>query len=59
MPRMARLPAEVARLLAPLKPYFRYRHYLGLGWLVVAHLVCVEKATRQALARHTSIRVAA
>src|SRR5215475_14811614 len=59
MPRMTRLPAEVACLFVPLKPYFRYRHYLVLCWLVVAHLVCFEKATLQALARHTSGRVAA
>jgi hypothetical protein len=59
MPRMTRLPAAVARLFAPLKPYFRYRHHLVLCWLVVAHLMCFEKATLQALARHTSIRVAA
>jgi Transposase DDE domain len=59
MPRMTRLPEEVARLFAPLKPCFRHRHYLVLCWLVVAHLVCFEKATLQALARHTSIRVAA
>ena len=59
MPRMTRLPEEVARLFAPLKPHFRYRHYLALCWLVVAHLTCFEKATLQALARHTSTRVAA
>ena len=59
MPRMTRLPAEVARLFAPLKPHFRHRHYLVLCWLVVAHLVCFEKATLQALARHSSARVAA
>jgi DDE family transposase len=59
MPRMTRLPKEVACLFAPLKPHFRYRHYLVLCWLVVAHLVCFEKATLQALARHTSTRVAA
>jgi hypothetical protein len=56
MRRMTRLAAEVARLFAPLKPHFRYRHYLVLCWLVVAHLVCFEKATLQALARHTSAR---
>jgi Transposase DDE domain len=59
MLRMPRLPEEVARLLVPLKPYFRYRHYLIWRWLMVAHLVCFEKATLQALARHTSTRVAA
>jgi Transposase DDE domain len=59
MPRMTRLPEEVARLFAPLKPCFRHRHYLVLCWLIVAHLVCFEKATLQALARHTSARVAA
>src|SRR5262249_43472351 len=33
MPRMTRLPEEVARLFAPLKPYFRYRrHYAVLCW---------------------------
>jgi hypothetical protein len=56
---MTRLPEEVARLFAPLKPSFRHRHYLVLCWLVVAHLVCFEKATLQALARHTPTRVAA
>jgi hypothetical protein len=59
MPQITRLPAEVARLFAPLKPQFRYRHYLVLRWMVVAHLVCFEKATLQALARHTSTGVAA
>ena len=60
MPRITRLPEEVARLFAPLKPYFRYhRHYAVLCWLIVAHLVCFEKATLQALARHTPPRVAA
>jgi hypothetical protein len=59
MPRMTRLPKEVACLFAPLKPHFRYRHYVVLCWLIVAHLVCFEKATLQALARHTSTRVAA
>ena len=60
MSRMTRSPEEVARLFAPLKPYFRYhRHYAVLCWLVVAHLVCFEKATLQALARHTPTRVAA
>jgi hypothetical protein len=54
---MTRLPEEAARLFAPLKPHFRYRHYLVLCWLVVAHLVCFEKATLQALAHHTSTRV--
>jgi hypothetical protein len=34
MPRMPRLPEDVARLFAPLKPYFRYRHYPVLRWLV-------------------------
>jgi hypothetical protein len=59
MPRMTRLPKEVACLFAPLKPHFRYRHYVVLCWLIVAHLVCFEKATLQALARHSSTRVAA
>ena len=45
MPRMTRLPAEVAGLFASLKPHFRYRHYLMLCWLVVACLVCFERAT--------------
>jgi hypothetical protein len=39
MPRMTRLHEEVARLFAPLKPDFRYRHYLVWCWLVVAHLL--------------------
>src|SRR5215813_9053247 len=52
MIRMTRLPEEVARLLAPLKPYFSYRPYLVFCWLLVAHLVCFEKATLQGLARY-------
>jgi len=56
---MTRLPEEVARLLAPLKPYFSYRHYLVFCWLLVAHLVCFEKATLQGLARYIPHHVAA
>jgi hypothetical protein len=59
MIRIIRLPEEVARLLAPLKPYFSYRHYLVFCWLLVAHLVCFEKATVQGLARHIPGHVAA
>ncbi len=59
MIRITRLPEEVARLLAPLKPYFSYRHFLVFCWLLVAHLVCCEKATLQALARHIPGHVAA
>jgi hypothetical protein len=59
MPRMTRVPEAVARLLAPLKPYFRYRHYAVLGWLVAAHLVGFAKARRHALARQTPARAAA
>src|SRR5262245_54959147 len=53
MIRLTRLPEEVARLLAPLKPYFSYRHYLVFCGLLVAHLVCFEKAPGQGLARYT------
>ena len=59
MIRMTRLPEEVTRLLAPLKPYFSYRHYLVFCWLLVAHLVCFEKATLQGLARSLPSQVAA
>ncbi len=59
MLRITRLPEEVARLLLPLKPYFSYRHYLVFCWLLVAHLVCFEKATLQALARYIPDHVAA
>jgi hypothetical protein len=59
MIRITRLPEEVTRLLAPLKPYFSYRHFLVFCWLLVAHLVCFEKATLQALARHIPTHVAA
>jgi hypothetical protein len=59
MIRFTRLPEEVARLLAPLKPYFSYRHYLVFCWLLVAHLVCFEKATLQGLSRHIPVHVAA
>jgi hypothetical protein len=59
MIRMTRLPEEVARLLVPLKPYFSYRHYLVFCWLLVAHLVCYEKATLQGLARYLPSHIAA
>jgi hypothetical protein len=59
MIRMTRLPEEVTRLLAPLKASFSYRHYLVFCWLLVAHLVCYEKATLQALARYIPGHVAA
>jgi hypothetical protein len=59
MIRMTRMPEEVTRLLAPLKPYFSYRHYLVFCWLLVAHLVCFGKATVQGLARYTPHHVAA
>lgn len=59
MSRMTRMPEEVTRLLAPLKPYFSYRHYLVFCWLLVAHLVCFGKATVQGLARYTPRHVAA
>jgi Transposase DDE domain len=59
MIRITRLPEEVTRLLAPLKPYFSYRHFLVFCWLLVAHLVCFEKATVQGLARYTPNHVAA
>jgi hypothetical protein len=59
MIRITRVPEEVARLLAPLKPSFSYRHYWVFCWLLVAHLVCFEKATLQALARHIPGHVAA
>ena len=60
MPRLPRLPEEVARWFAPLKPYLHHpRHYAVLAWAVVAHSAGFEKATLQALARHTPARVAA
>jgi hypothetical protein len=59
MIRLTRLPEEVTRLLAPLKPHFSYRHYLVFCWLLVAHLVCFEKATLQGLARYIPRHIAA
>jgi DDE superfamily endonuclease len=59
MIRMTRVPEEVTRLLAPLKPSFSYRHYLVFCWLLVAHLLCFGKATVQGLARYTPTHVAA
>lgn len=59
MIRMTRLPEEVTRLLAPLKPSFSYRHYLVFCWLLVAPLVCVGKAPVHGLARDTPRHVAA
>lgn len=51
MIRLTRLPEDGTRLLAPLKPSLSYRPSLVFCWLLVAHLVCYEKATVQALAR--------
>jgi hypothetical protein len=59
MIRLTRVPEEVTRLLAPLKPYFSYRHYWVFCWLLVAHMVCFEKATLQGLARYIPHQVAA
>jgi hypothetical protein len=59
MPQMMLLPAEVAHLFAPPKLHFRYATTWCCAGQAVAHLVCFEKATLQALAHHTSTRVAA
>jgi hypothetical protein len=45
------VPEEGARLLAPLQPYFSDRHYRVFCWLLVAQVVCFEKATWQGLSR--------
>ena len=57
--RLTRLPEEVTRPLAPLTPSFSSRHYLVFCWLLVAHMVCFEKATLQGLARYIPGHVAA
>jgi len=59
MIRLTRLPEEVARVRAPLKPYFSYRHYWVFCWLWVAPWVCFGKAPGQGLARDTPTHVAA
>jgi hypothetical protein len=59
MIRFTRGPEAVTRWLAPLKSHFSSRHYLIFCWLLVAHLVCVGKATVQGLARYTPRHVAA
>jgi hypothetical protein len=53
MIQITRLPEEVKRFLEPLRPVFSYRHFLVFCWLIVAHLVCFEKATCKALGRYT------
>ena len=58
MIRMTRLPEEVSRVLAALKPYFSYRHYVGFCWLLVAPWVCFGKAPVHGLARDTPTHVA-
>ena len=58
MIRLTRLPEEVARVLAALKPYFSYRHYVGFCWLLVAPWVCFGKAPVHGLARDTPTHVA-
>jgi hypothetical protein len=51
MIQITRLPDEVKRFLLPLKPWFSYRHFLVFCWLMVAQLVCFEKATFKAWGR--------
>jgi DDE family transposase len=53
MIQITRLPEEVKRFFEPLRPVFSYRHFLVFCWLIVAHLVCFEKATCKALGRYT------
>ena len=53
MIQITRLPEEVKRFLEPLRAWFSYRHFLVFCWLIVAHLVCFEKATCKALGRYT------
>jgi Transposase DDE domain len=53
MLRITRLPEEVKRFLMPVKPLFSYRHFLVFCWLMVAQLICFEKATCKALSRYT------
>jgi hypothetical protein len=59
MIRLTRLPEEVTRLLAPLKPSFSSRHYLVFCWLLVAQVVCVARAPLQGLARYLPGHIAA
>jgi len=59
MIRITRLPEEVTRLRAPLKPALSDRHYWVFCWLWVAHLVCFEQATLPGLARSTPRPIAA
>ena len=58
MIQITRLPDEVKRFLLPLKPWFSYRHFLVFCWLMVAQLVCFEKATFKAWGRYTPRHVA-
>lgn len=53
MIQITRLPEEVKRFLEPLRAWFSYRHFLVFCWLIVAHLVCFERATCKALGRYT------
>ena len=53
MIQITRLPEEVKRFLEPLRAWFSYRHFLVFCWLIMAHLVCFEKATCKALGRYT------
>ena len=53
MIQITRLPEEVTRLLEPLRLCFSHRHFLAFCWLIMAHLVCFEKATFKALGRYT------
>jgi hypothetical protein len=53
MIQITRLPEEVKRFLEPLRAWFSYRHFLVFCWLIMAYLVCFEKATCKALGRYT------
>jgi hypothetical protein len=58
MIQITRLPEEVKRFLMPLRPLFSYRHFLVFCWLMVAHAICFEKATFEALGRYTPTHIA-
>jgi Transposase DDE domain len=56
--QITRLPEEVKRFLLPLKPLFSYRHFLVFCWLIVAQLICFEKAPFKAVGRYTPKHIA-
>lgn len=47
------IPKQISNSFQVIKLMFRSRHQLVLIWMIIAQIVCQEKATVKALSRHT------